>query len=202
MSYNLFTLEYASIWINFMENNNNLLQFFVEVGKLKRLPRTGWLRRGIANPETVAEHSFRLAIMALFLAEKLKLNRDRCVQLALIHDVAESQIGDLTPSDPITPEQKICMETVAIEKLSQLIDTKESSLLVLWREYIAQKTLESRFIAQLDKLEMVLQASEYENADQTCNLEEFWGCTKTLWTFSELKMLYNLLYQQRKIIPI
>lgn len=196
-----------------MENSlSSILEFFTEVGKLKQLLRTGWVRKGVSHPESVAGHSFRLAIMALFLAPHLKLDANRCVQLALIHDLAESQVGDLTPHDPISPQEKIRLETKAMEKLSKLLPstiipssnstakTYESTYLIqLWQEYLSQQSQESQLVAQLDKLEMVLQASEYETAESFLDLEEFWQCTQDIWTFPELKNLYQQLVQQRTI---
>ena len=70
------------------------------IGRLKEVPRTGWLDRDIPVEETesVADHSFGVAMLAWLLAPD-ELDRLRVVELALIHDLAESVVGDVTPYD-------------------------------------------------------------------------------------------------------
>src|SRR3989339_2211175 len=82
--------------LNIMED---LIDFLHKVGQLKGLKRTGWVYKNIPDPESVAEHSFRTAILALVLADELKADKERLVKMALIHDLAESITGDLTPWD-------------------------------------------------------------------------------------------------------
>lgn len=67
--------------------------------KLKHLSRTGWVGEGIENPETVASHSWQMAVMALYLSEKVmnKYDFNKVIKLCLCHDLAESIIGDITP---------------------------------------------------------------------------------------------------------
>ena len=72
-----------------------LIDFFHEIGSLKDLKRTGWLMRKVSNPESVADHSFRTAVMALILAPRLKLNTEKCLKMAVLHDLAEARIGDI-----------------------------------------------------------------------------------------------------------
>src|SRR4051794_15354555 len=70
------------------------------IGRLKEIPRTGWLDRGILAEETesVADHSYGVALLAWLLAPDA-LDRGRVVELALIHDLAEAVVGDVTPYD-------------------------------------------------------------------------------------------------------
>ena len=90
-----------------------LLNFFSEVGKLKRKPRRGWIIHQIKNPETTAEHIFRMAIIAWALGKKKRLNIERVIKMALIHDLCEVYAPDLTPYDPLLPkDQKKIMETL------------------------------------------------------------------------------------------
>lgn len=76
-----------------------LLDFLVEVGKLKRMPRRGWVVRGIKNPETVADHSFMVALMVWVLGQHKKLNLRRALKIALIHEICAVYAGDYTPHD-------------------------------------------------------------------------------------------------------
>lgn len=83
----------------------NLLQFLRLVGQLKRVPRTGWVYRNVQKPESVSDHMYRMAVMALVTKDE-HLNKDRCVRLALVHDMAECIVGDIAPADNIPKRRK------------------------------------------------------------------------------------------------
>ena len=70
--------------------------FLFEISKLKRIPRTGWVFMGVKNPETVAEHSFRLAVASWIFAHKKGLNPGKAIKIALAHDLCEVYAGDIT----------------------------------------------------------------------------------------------------------
>lgn len=72
--------------------DNSPLPFLHLMGSLKRLPRTGWLRT-IENPESVAAHMYRLSLMGMLAPDNT--NMERCIFLALCHDMAESVVGDI-----------------------------------------------------------------------------------------------------------
>ncbi len=79
-----------------------LVKFFFEVGKLKKMARKGWVINNIKNPESIAEHVFRAALMAWFLGTKKKgLNIERIIKMALIHDLCEIYAGDTTTYDSV-----------------------------------------------------------------------------------------------------
>ena len=139
----------------------NLLAVLTDVGRLKTLRRAGWVRSGVEEPESVADHSYRLAMLALLIAPRLGLDIDRLVRLALLHDLAEARIGDLTPADRVAPADKAAREDAAFSEIvSGLSESK--ALVELWRDYETGGTPEARIVRQLDKLEMALQALEYE----------------------------------------
>ena len=71
------------------------LDFFSTISKLKESKRAGWVLHGIQNGESVADHSFQVAIMAMFLANNVGVDQNKSVQMALIHDIGESVIGDV-----------------------------------------------------------------------------------------------------------
>lgn len=136
-------------------------RFLEAAGRLKDLKRAGWVRVGIPSPESVADHSFRVAVMALLFGPRLGLNVDKMVRLALIHDLAESRVGDLTPTDRVTSVEKRELESLAF---AEIVDglPEGSALVDLWREYAEEATAEARAVHQLDKLELALQALVYE----------------------------------------
>jgi putative hydrolases of HD superfamily len=81
--------------------------FFAFAAKLKSVPRTGWLDRGLdpLRVESVADHSFGVALLAWACAlqrhaEGASINPERVLKLAIIHDLAEAETGDSTPYDP------------------------------------------------------------------------------------------------------
>uniref|UniRef100_A0A8C6ZW56 HD domain containing 2 n=1 Tax=Nothoprocta perdicaria TaxID=30464 RepID=A0A8C6ZW56_NOTPE len=82
-----------------------LLQFLRLVGQLKRVPRTGWVLRKVERPESVSDHMYRMAVMAL-AAGDASLDKGRCVRLALVHDMAECIVGDIAPADNVPKEEK------------------------------------------------------------------------------------------------
>ncbi|XP_043860690.1 5'-deoxynucleotidase HDDC2 isoform X1 [Dromiciops gliroides] len=160
----------------------SLLQFLRLVGQLKRVPRTGWVYRNVEKPESVSDHMYRMAIMA-FVTEDKHLNKDRCVRLALVHDMAECIVGDIAPADNIPKEEKHRREKEAMKQLTQLLsEDVKKEIYDLWEEYENQSSAEAKFVKQLDQCEMILQAFEYEDLENTPGrLQEFYDSTAVLF---------------------
>lgn len=168
--------------------NSNLIKFSKIVGGLKRLKRTGWVLNNIDNPETVAEHSFRLAILVMILAPKLGVDQLKAIKMALIHDIGEAKIGDIVIYDGEKilndPNIKIKNERKALAKILSLIDTEH--YIELFDEFEQQHTLEAKLVKQLDKLEMAIQALEYEQKTAQ-SLESFFINTRLAISDNYLK---------------
>ena len=126
---------------------------------LKHIARSGWLRHDIPTPESVAAHSWGMAFIASQLCPE-NLNRERVLEMCIIHDLAEVRVGDITPYDDITPSEKKALEFEALESME--MNQKSRDLFI---EYESQNTPESRFVRFLDKLDMALQAEIYEGAE-------------------------------------
>ncbi len=142
----------------------NILKFAKIVGKLKTTKRTGWVMQNIPAPESVADHSFRVAVLAMILAPKVGVDVNKVTKMALIHDLGEAIIGDIITTWgkkplPILPEKKR-RERKAIEKIFSVIDQKE--YVKLFEEYEKMQTKEAQFVKQIDRLEFAIQAWEYE----------------------------------------
>ncbi len=138
-----------------------------EILHLKQVFRKGWLERGLppARCESVAEHSFGNAMLCLLLAQQApNLNVEKILRMALIHDIGEVYVGDLTPTDAVDPQEKYAMEKQAVLKILSGLPAGET-LLENWEEYEAQVTPEAQFVKQVDRLEFALQAAQYEQAD-------------------------------------
>lgn len=156
----------------------NILEFSEVIGKLKRIKRTGWVRIGVTNPESVADHIFRLSNLALVTAHELNVNQEKLVRMALVHDLGESITGDIVidrgGKTVGSPNEKHFKERQAIESiLGGLKDGQE--LITLWDEFEHQESRESVILKQLDRLEMVMTALEYEkDLKDLKKLDEFW----------------------------
>jgi putative hydrolases of HD superfamily len=140
-----------------------LMTAFFELCHLKQLYRQGWLRRGVPPErcESIAEHSFGVAMLALWLAPaQPELDVDKLVRMALLHDLGEVYAGDIIPSDGVSEADKHQLETQAVRQvLYRLADGQ--SLIDLWDEFEAGESPEARYLRQLDRLEMGLQAAVY-----------------------------------------
>jgi 5'-deoxynucleotidase YfbR-like HD superfamily hydrolase len=151
-----------------------LFNFALKIGKLKKLRRTGWVRYGIPDSESVAEHIFRLSTLTMFLAGKVGVDPDKSLKMAIIHDLGEATIGDIVTrrGKNILPikKRKLKKERIALEVILSLVDAQEYT--VLFDEYEEQQTIEAQFVYQLDKLEMAIQAYEYEK-EHNIDLDEF-----------------------------
>jgi len=141
----------------------NVLASLAQIGRLKELARSGWLLEGISQPESVAAHSFRTALFALALGPELGVNAEKLLKMVLVHDLGESdpRVGDITPFDGISPDEKHRMESDAMQDLCSSLPNG-GEMLELWRDYEAEESPEARMAKQLDIFEMALQALEYE----------------------------------------
>jgi putative hydrolase of HD superfamily len=144
---------------------DNLHRTLARAANLKQVKRAGWLRCGVdaAACESVADHTFGVALLALLLPRVATpdLDRDRCVRLALVHDLAESVVGDITPHDHIDPADKHRREGQAIRELCATLGG-DDELLALWLEFEAGETAEAKVVRELDVIEMAMQARRYE----------------------------------------
>lgn len=131
-----------------------------EMGHLKNLPRSGWLLLGIPNPESVAEHSFRVGMTGLALATMEGADVGRTVALCLVHDGHETRIGDV-PSVGRAYVKTAAPQAVNTHQTSAMPPDVAEVFQGLVTEFEAEETLESRIAHDADKVESLLQAIEY-----------------------------------------
>jgi putative hydrolase of HD superfamily len=141
-------------------NAQRLEAFFAHVATLKRLPRTGWVQRGVPDPESVAAHSFGVAALAAVTASAVGADPARAVLVAVIHDVAEALTGDLTPADGVPVDTKRRREEQAARRILAGVDPN-GTLMAAWLDYAERRTPEGRLVKDLDKIDMALQADAY-----------------------------------------
>ncbi|XP_073002276.1 uncharacterized protein [Typha latifolia] len=146
--------------------------------RLKTTKRAGWVRRGVQEPESVADHMYRMGVMALVAADIPGVDRDRCVKMAIVHDIAEAIVGDITPSDGVPKLEKSRMEKEALDHMCKLLGggCRAKEIHELWMEYEENSSMEAKVVKDFDKVEMILQALEYEN-EQGMDLDEFFQST-------------------------
>ncbi|MBR6033747.1 MAG: HD domain-containing protein [Clostridia bacterium] len=151
----------------FTKIDNDILAFYMKYNQLKNIYRQGWLkvRIGLEHKEkceSIADHSFSVALLALTIIEKNKLSLDafKCIKMGIIHELGEVYAGDFTPYDNITKEEKHLKENEAILNVLSSID-KDNDFYEIWNEFEEAKTDEAKFIKNIDQLEFLLQASAY-----------------------------------------
>lgn len=142
------------------------LDYLYEAGLLKRYKRTGWVVAGVPQPESIADHSHRTAIVAAVIAELEGASAERAAFLALFHDTQESRLTDIpyigkrylkaSSNAEVTADQTAGMP----EGLARLIGGAEA-------EYEAKESAEARCAKDADKLECLLQAVEYRDQADT-----------------------------------
>ena len=139
--------------------------FLHEVGFLKRLPRTGWLMVGVERPESVAEHSFRTAVIGIILATLAGADTGRTASLCLVHDTPESRVGDIS-SVGRAYVSTVKPEAVSSHQTASMPDAVANVIQGLVQEYEAESTIESQVAHDADKIETLLQAREYKAQGQ------------------------------------
>lgn len=141
--------------------NSSLIEFFEFVLALKTIPRKGWQKRlGMKNPESVADHAFGVAVLSMILSDKRGLDSAKAIKMALLHDLAESVTGDITPGE-MSPAKKKKLEHLAMKKI---LSGMRKSYHTIWAEYEKGVSKEAKLVHQVDKLEMALQARRYNNS--------------------------------------
>jgi len=175
---------------------HNLVKFLKMAGRLKRTPRAGWVEVGIRQPESVADHTFRTSILCMIYADIEDINHLKLLRMALIHDLPEAIIGDLTPSKK-TKESKE-KEDAAMSQILDLLPKKQrEKYMTVWNEYQEEKTREAKAVRQLEKLEMALQAKEYEKAKSTSqSLKRFIKSAQKAMVWPQLRRLLAYILEE------
>ncbi|AGB36465.1 HD domain-containing protein [Natronococcus occultus] len=131
---------------------------------LKDERRTGWQLRGVEDPESVAAHSWGVALLCLCYAPAAGIDPDRALRMAVVHDLAEAEIGDVptradSTAETVDPETKERRERTAI---AALLEPFGDELRTLWERYERREDDVARFVKDMDLVDMCLQAVRYE----------------------------------------
>jgi putative hydrolase of HD superfamily len=155
------------------------IDFFLEAGKLKRIGRRGWTFRGVEIPETVADHTFRTALLCMYYGEKFGMDVEKLVSLALLHDLNETETGDSVGDKfkKISDREKFSKGIGAMERVTAGLPKKmKEKYLALWKDENERLSPEGSLARDLNKLELAFQALEYEMGGHPPELiEDMWG---------------------------
>jgi putative hydrolase of HD superfamily len=182
------------------QSSADLLTLYTRLATLKLLPRIGWLQRGVAHPESIAEHTFGVATLALLIGDAVPgMDRGKLLAIALVHDMAETLLGDLPASARrlIGAATKHAAERRAVAELFAALPNC-AEYLALWDEYANAGSPEARLVKGLDRIEMLAQALDYERAGNRA-MAEFWEHSDTGWgeEFPVLRALASELFERR-----
>jgi len=156
------------------EPGRAFLEFFLTAGRLKGERRKGWVvKLGMKDPESVADHSYRTALMAMLYSDLRGLDTLKVLKMALIHDLPEALVGDTIPGER-TRRRKQVLEPAAMKKiLAGMPPEVRGEYWRIWLEFSQGKTSEAKLVRQVDKLEMAVQAFEYGRGRSAPGTEEF-----------------------------
>jgi putative hydrolase of HD superfamily len=207
----------------------NLLKFFLETSKLKEMPRTGWVWLEVKNPETIAEHIFRMSILCWLLAKEKGLNIKRAIEIALFHDLCEVYSGDMTPYFDLLPKnrkkrkeilkrwirlpqkdkikrakKKFKIEKYSLLKLLRFLEPRlRKEIFALWLDYEKGISKEGHFVKQVDKIETMIQAIEYFGTGKDTPVTGWWEEVEELVVdpllCNFLKVIEKKLYYKKSI---
>ena len=178
-------------------SNIMILDFFKTAINLKNISRQGWIDKlSLKHPESVADHSYSMAIMGMLISDLENYDSEKILKMILLHDLAESKIGDYTP-DEIDKDEKERIENNAFFEITKKLPTiLKSQYDELWNEYQNHTTPESQIVHQIDKLEMALQAKIYQKEGiPKEKIESFLESARISITHPKLKELFNLIQQ-------
>ena len=162
-----------------------MLATLIELQRLKRLERTGWTLRGLPNgTESVAAHSFGVAVTAMLLADEVKsrgleVNCERLLRMALLHDWAETRVGDMpkTAINYFGTDARKNAETLAFADIVSGVGSCEAEYKTLYQDYEQRSSLEARLVKAADVIDLLVQAHALERSGAQ-RLDEFWDVAR------------------------
>jgi putative hydrolase of HD superfamily len=157
-----------------------MLDALIELQRLKTLDRTGWTLRGQApGAESVAAHSYGVAVAAMMLADEVRargveVDMERVLRVALMHDWAEARLGDMprTAVSYFGATTRRKAERAAFDDIVREVAGRESYS-ALHEDYENRESLEARLVKAADIVDLLVQALAFERAGGR-GLDEFW----------------------------
>jgi putative hydrolase of HD superfamily len=145
----------------------NVIEFMELISSLKELQRTGWKQHNVTGIlDTTASHSFGVTFLSWLFAKGGHVDSEKVLEMALVHDLVESVMGDLTPSEAKRIDRDK-LEENGLEKMERKIPARLApEIKSLIREYREGKTREAQMVRICDKLETLFQAHFYRNSNR------------------------------------
>ena len=163
-----------------------MLATLIELQRLKRLDRTGWTLRGLANgTESVAAHSFGVGVTAMLLADEIQargtaVDLEKILRMALLHDWSETRVGDM-PKTAVTyfgSDARKKAEIAAFADIVEEAGAGNEHYRALYEEYEARESLEAQIVKAADVIDLLVQALALERGGAR-GLDEFWEVVAT-----------------------
>ncbi|KAI3331738.1 HD domain-containing protein [Xylariaceae sp. AK1471] len=164
------------------EGTNSPIPYFHILERLKTNKREGWRRFNIQRGESISDHMYRMSLMTMLCPPTLasKIDLFKCMKMCLVHDMAEAIVGDITPVDGVAKPEKSRREAETMDYISKNLLGKVygglagTEIRAIWQEYEDSETLDSHFVHDVDKIELLTQMVEYEKrANKALDLGEF-----------------------------
>ena len=166
------------------------LNFFAEAGLLKHIKRSGWWVAGIKNPETVAEHCFRCAVIGFYLAHMEKVDPYKVVTMTLFNDIHEARINDLHKMGHHYIDFREAEKRVFDDQTANLNQSVQRDLRRFRKDYDSQQSKESLVARDADILECLVQAKEYYDAGHV-KAKKFFQCAPEFLKTKSAKALWK-----------
>jgi putative hydrolase of HD superfamily len=141
---------------------NEIAKFLYEVGQLKRVKRSGWWIAGVKDPESVAEHTFRTAIIAYLLARLEGADTEKTVLMALCHDLPETRTNDAHRIVRRYADWRAVDKKAMKEQSKRLPGDVANEMVSCFEEFEREISAEARLARDADLLECLIQAREYQ----------------------------------------
>ena len=140
----------------------DIAKFLYEMGQLKRVKRSGWWIAGIKDPESVAEHTFRTAVIAHLLAHLEGVDTGKAVLMALFHDLPETRTNDAHRIVRRYADWRDVDKKAIGEQSKRLPDEVANQVVSLFEEFEKEISFEAKVVRDADLLECIVQAREYQ----------------------------------------
>lgn len=175
---------------------SEILDFMLDLSKLKDEKRAGWLMAKVADPESVSDHSFSVAMMAVIFGRRMGLDVEKLVKMALIHDIGEAYTGDI-PSryreedQPMNNQEKRRLGNEATRKIISILPKRDADEMInLWEEYEKRESEEAKLLKQIDALDYSIQLLKYKDRTDS-NLSEFLKTANERIKLPELREIFE-----------
>ena len=157
------------------------LSLLIELQRLKRLDRTGWILRGLPNgTESVGAHSFGVSLTAMLLADKIRgagvrIDVEKVLRMSLLHDWAETRVGDMprTANEFFGADVRKRAEKAAFQQIVESVDTDDKLYQKLHDDYEERSSLEAKLVKAADVIDLLVEALALERTGAR-GLDEFW----------------------------